>query len=49
MLGGFTFCGVDIADIGLDYAPELADTFVYAPSRVRVHEETIDTHDGGYS
>ena len=48
MKGGFTFCGVDINDIGLDYAPELEDTFVYSPSKTIVHEETIDTHDGGY-
>ena len=48
MTGGFSFCGIDIADIGLEYAPELEDTYVYRHSKSRVHEETFDGHDGGY-
>ena len=49
MKGGFSFCGVDIADIGLEYAPENKDTYVYAPAVSDVHEETFEGHDGGYS
>ena len=49
MKGGFSFCGVDIADIGLEYAPENKDTYVYAPAVANVHEETFDGHDGGYA
>lgn len=48
MTGGFSFCGVDIADIGLDYAPELEDTYVYKAASPRIHEETYDGHNGGY-
>ena len=48
MKGGFTFCGVDINDIGLEYAPELEDTYVYRSANTRIHEETFDGHDGGY-
>ena len=48
MNGGFTFCGVDIADIGLNYAPELEQTYVYHPTNVNIHEQTFDGHDGGY-
>lgn len=46
--GGFSFCGVDIAELGLSYAPENEDTYVYRPADVNVHEETFDGHDGGY-
>ena len=49
MKGGFSFCGVDIADIGLEYAPENKDTYVYAPAVTNVHEETFEGHDGGYT
>lgn len=46
--GGFSFCGIDIADLGLSYAPEKEDVYVYRPSDVNVHEETFDGHNGGY-
>ena len=46
--GGFSFCGVDIADLGLSYAPENENTYVYKPADINVHEETFDGHDGGY-
>ena len=49
MRGGFSFCGVDIADIGLEYAPDNKDTYVYAPAESNIHEETFEGHDGGYS
>lgn len=48
MKGGFSFCGIDIADIGLEYAPENKDTYVYAPAKTQIQEETFDGHDGGY-
>lgn len=48
MTGGFSFCGTDIADIGLEYAPELEDTYVYRQSRARIYDEAFDGHDGGY-
>ena len=48
MKGGFSFCGVDIADIGLEYAPDNKDTYVYKPGEAEVHEEIFDGHDGGY-
>ena len=46
--GGFSFCGVDIAELGLSYAPEKENTYVYRPTDVNVHQETFDGHDGGY-
>jgi len=49
MKGGFSFCGIDIADIGLEYAPENKDTYVYAPTVTNIHEETFEGHDGGYT
>lgn len=49
MKGGFSFCGIDIADIGMEYAPELEDTYVYRPAESEVHEELFDCHHGGYS
>lgn len=49
MKGGFSFCGIDIADIGLEYAPENKDTYVYAPAQTNVHEETFEGHNGGYT
>lgn len=48
MRGGFTFCGQDIADYGLEYAPESENTYVYAPTEAELHIETFDGHDGGY-
>ena len=46
--GGFSFCGVDIAELGLSYAPEKEDTYVYRPTDFDAHIETFDGHDGGY-
>ena len=48
MKGGFSFCGTDIADLGIEYAPELKDTNVYRPAKSNIHEETFDGHDGSY-
>lgn len=48
MEGGFSFCGVDIADLGLEYAPENANTYVYAPGEYDISDESFAAHDGGY-
>lgn len=48
MKGGFTFCGHDIADYGLEYAPENENLYVYAPTEAEMHIETYDGHHGGY-
>ena len=48
MRGGFTFCGYDIADFNLEYAPDKENTYVYRPAKTIVHEETMDGHNGGY-
>lgn len=46
--GGFSFCGVNIKYLDLEYAPEKEDTYVYAPGKANVHDETFDGHNGGY-
>ena len=48
MKGGFSFCGIDIGQIGLEYAPELENTYVYQSAKNRIHEQTWDGHDGGH-
>lgn len=48
MRGGFTFCGVDIADLGIEYAPDIENTYVYKPAETAIHEEVFDGHTGGY-
>lgn len=46
--GGFTFCGIPVKDVGLEYVPDNANTYVYRPSDYKPHEETFEAHDGGY-
>lgn len=29
MQGNFTFCGVDVATLGIRYAPDMTGTYVY--------------------
>ena len=48
MSGGFRFDGIDIADLGLEYAPDNQNTYVYQPGIYKIHEQIIDAHDGGY-
>lgn len=48
MQGGFSFCGVDIAQLGLEYAPENANTYVFKTGEQKLSEQTFDGHDGGY-
>lgn len=46
--GGFSFCGVNIYNLGLSFAPELEDTNIFVPNGIQTHIETFDGHDGGY-
>lgn len=46
--GGFTFCGVHTSSLGLTYAPDIAETYVYRPAEAQSHVETFDNHNGGY-
>lgn len=48
MTDGFSFCGINIKTIGLNYVPENKDTYVYKPGKANVHEETFEGHNGGY-
>lgn len=48
MRGGFSFCGVDIADLGLEYAPALGNTYVFGAGEVSVQQEEFEGQDGGY-
>ena len=48
MQGGFSFCDVDIYNLGLEYAPELSSTDVYSPASKSVQEQRIESQDGGY-
>lgn len=48
MDGGFSFCGIDIAELDLEYAPDNANTYVYKGSDQKVNEMSFDGHDGGY-
>lgn len=46
--GGFTFNGVPCKRFGIEYAPELTDTYVYNGDKFKNSEESFDAHDGGY-
>lgn len=46
--GSFTFCGTDIRSLGLSYAPEMSETFVYRPAEAQSAIETFEAHNGGY-
>lgn len=48
MQGGFSFCGTDIADLGLEYVPDNANTYVFAGNDNKIHEQAFDGHNGGY-
>ena len=48
MQGGFSFCGVDIATLGLEYVPEKENTYVYSNAAKQIQEQKIEAHDGGY-
>lgn len=46
--GGFSFCGVDIYEFGLEYAPENANTYVYNAAAKNIEEQKFEGHEGGY-
>lgn len=46
--GGFTFGDVDIAELGLTYAPESKDFYVYSPTQVNIYSQAYDGHPGEY-
>jgi len=46
MQGGFSFCGMDIAKLGIYYAPERDDTLVYKNSGFSQQEEKFAAKDG---
>lgn len=48
MHASFSFCGTDIEDLGLNYAPEIENTYVSKPASAVAHYETFDGHNGGY-
>lgn len=48
MVESFSFCGVDVTDLGLEYVPDLENTYVYKPAEAEMHEETFEGHHGGY-
>ena len=48
MKNGFIFDGVDIENLGLEYAPELSQTYVYGGAQIKNHEENFDGSDGAY-
>lgn len=48
MVGGFSFCGIDVGTIGLQYAPDNANTYVYKPAQTTIQEEAFDGHNGGF-
>jgi len=46
--GSFTFCGIDVSSLGLEYAPDISETFVYRPAGTQSFINTYDSHNGGY-
>lgn len=48
MHASFSFCGTDIEDLGLNYAPEIENTYVLKPAATTAHYETFEGHNGGY-
>lgn len=48
MRGDFSFNGTDIYDLGLEYAPERKDTFIWGEQTFKIADESFDSHDGGY-
>ena len=47
MNGGFSFCGVNISQLGLYYAPELQDTYVYGNAATSPEEDVFTARKGG--
>ena len=47
MKGGFSFCGVNVSQLGIYYAPELQDTYVYNNAAPNLEEESFTARNGG--
>lgn len=48
MQGGFSFCGVDIGKLGLEYVPSIENAYVYSGSTYDASEQIFEGHHGGY-
>ena len=48
MQGGFSFCGAEITDFGLEYVPQNNETWVYGHSNYQTNEQSYEGHHGGY-
>lgn len=48
MFGGFTFDGIDIDKLDLEYAPDNANTYVHKATASTISEQKFEGHDGGY-
>ena len=48
MHASFSFCGTNIEDLGLSYAPEIENTYIGKSANAVSHIQTFDSHDGGY-
>lgn len=48
MICSFSFRGKDINEIGLNYAPDNSNTYIYSRGETLIHDETFEGHDGGY-
>lgn len=48
MQGGFSFCGVDIAEFGMEYVPPLQSTYVFGNGGYQINEQLYEGHHGGY-
>lgn len=48
MLYSFSFCGTDVTELGLRYAPENADTYVHDSLSFDLSEQSYEARDGGH-
>ena len=45
MYGGFSFCGKEVGELGIQYAPDMSSTYVYGEN-FSEHTEAFEGHDG---
>lgn len=48
MITSFTFNGVSCESLGLTYAPDNKDMYVWSPTTRNIHEQQFEGHHGGY-
>ena len=48
MRGGFSFDGIDIAKLGLEYAPSVKDVYVHRTTASNLNEQKFDARPGSY-